>query len=137
MTLAVETTETAIARINAELASWESGPDAMRWNGEPVDEPAPDLITKNAMFTWTYSGLQCALIWNDGYYGGYVRLPHGHPLRGTDVKPLGNELKAPGGLTYGADAHGWIGFDTNHYWMAGWGIERTVFDVEKLATRLA
>lgn len=44
---------------------------------------------------------------------GYVRLPEGHIARQVDYDRLGF-LPVPGGLTYGPDRDGWVGFDTGH-----------------------
>lgn len=45
---------------------------------------------------------------------GYVRLPEGHPW--LDYRGHGEAIPADvhGGITYGPDGDGWIGFDTMH-----------------------
>ena len=55
---------------------------------------------------------------------GYVQIPDDHPWRGISHSSWDNEsvlddLDMPGGLTYGPNKDGWIGFDTMHvgdYW---------------------
>lgn len=51
-----------------------------------------------------------------GAHNGYVKLPLGHPWRDlelqTDPGDQGPEIH--GGVTYGPDGEGWIGFDTAH-----------------------
>jgi hypothetical protein len=47
---------------------------------------------------------------------GYARLPEGHPWRGLSLQ-MEDYDKGPaihGGITYGPDSAGWIGFDTAH-----------------------
>lgn len=51
---------------------------------------------------------------------GYVRLPTGHPWRGWSYDDI--PVEVPGGLTYGCDEDGWIGFDTAHF-MDYWSTE--------------
>lgn len=43
---------------------------------------------------------------------GYVRLPEDHPWRGMDAEDI--PVDVHGGVTYGPDGDGWIGFDTLH-----------------------
>lgn len=59
-------------------------------------------------------GLPCALAAAMGI-NGYVQLPLFHPWRDLDLQ-LGDIEKADvhGGITYGPDFEGWIGFDTCH-----------------------
>ncbi|MBD3941974.1 hypothetical protein IF188_09730 [Microbacterium sp. NEAU-LLC] len=48
-----------------------------------------------------------------GAVNGYVRLPDDHPWRAiADLQASG--IDAHGGITYGVDEDGWIGFDTLH-----------------------
>jgi hypothetical protein len=49
-----------------------------------------------------------------GAVNGYARIPAGHPWAGRDRDTL--RVDAPGGLTYGPDEAGWVGFDTTHLW---------------------
>lgn len=44
---------------------------------------------------------------------GYVQLPTGHPLRRLGEE-VGHYLVVHGGITYGPDEDGWIGWDTSH-----------------------
>lgn len=50
-----------------------------------------------------------------GAINGYAQMPEGHQW---STKSLQSEdydlLTAPGGITYGPDAEGWVGFDTLH-----------------------
>lgn len=70
--------------------------------------------------TWEYLGLLCGIGGTAQGGCGYVRLPP--PLRGAyswhGDMPY-EEIDAHGGLTYGVDGAGWVGFDTAHcsdYW---------------------
>lgn len=56
-----------------------------------------------------------------GAINGYVRLPEGHPWRMlADIQFTDQpDVDVNGGITYGVDKDGWIGFDTLHagdYW---------------------
>lgn len=59
--------------------------------------------------TWVASGLRCALVraplW--GAINGYVRVPSIQPGQQ-------DEVEVHGGVTFGPDRDGWIGFDTLH-----------------------
>lgn len=46
---------------------------------------------------------------------GYVRLPEHHPWRNADMQAGEGAAMVHGGVTYGPDIDGWIGFDTAHY----------------------
>jgi hypothetical protein len=66
--------------------------------------------------TWTHEGIECAMARSPMIgVNGYVRVP-------PDVKiPRDEEygyitLDAPGGVNWGPDKEGWIGFDTGHAW---------------------
>lgn len=73
---------------------------------------------------WRYAGMNCALQKNDiGHWCGYVQTEHTvwqaptcPPLSGH--RPTGESavylLSAHGGITYGPDEEGWIGFDCGH-----------------------
>lgn len=70
--------------------------------------------------SWEYLGLRCGIGGTHLSGCGYVQLPP--PLRHVwswyDEIPY-EEIEAHGGLTYGVDGAGWIGFDTSHlgdYW---------------------
>jgi len=69
--------------------------------------------------TWTYRTKRCKVVKNDvGDWCGYTQTP----LRGftdTDLYDHGGHegqrvLSVHGGLTYGPDADGWVGFDCGH-----------------------
>lgn len=56
-----------------------------------------------------------------GAVNGYIRLPKDHPWRALeDIQSSGMpDVDVSGGITYGVDSGGWIGFDTLHagdYW---------------------
>lgn len=60
---------------------------------------------------WRAHGLWCATVPSPLIgVNGYVQLPE--LLAGVDT----DALPAPGGITYGPDPAGWIGFDTGHGW---------------------
>lgn len=123
-------------------------------------EPVPVLaFGRPAIKLWTHAGLNCAIYWGRSSFNGYVQLPPGHVEREfaeayTEVKrqdfeaepdplwrrfiPSGYDLvsaEAHGGLTYGPDEQGWVGFDTAHY-MDDWSdeeIERWLRPVDEEA----
>lgn len=77
-------------------------------------------ITPFLFEQWEYMGLRCGIGGTHLSGCGYVQLPP--RLRGLwhwyDDIPY-EDVDAHGGLTYGVDAAGWIGFDTAHagdYW---------------------
>ena len=50
-----------------------------------------------------------------GAVNGYIQLPEGHPWRAHELQlGEGPDIDVHGGITYGPDASGWIGFDTLH-----------------------
>lgn len=51
-----------------------------------------------------------------GAVNGYVRLPKGHPWRALEDIQFSEmpDVDVHGGITYGVDLDGWIGFDTLH-----------------------
>lgn len=51
-----------------------------------------------------------------GYRCGYVKIPVGHPWFGKDYNSL--DVDVHGGLTYGPDEEGWVGFDCAHLYDA-------------------
>lgn len=67
----------------------------------------------------TEDGIEWALL-EAPFYGavnGYARLPEGHPWRELDLMFDDCEVvDVHGGVTYGPDEQGWIGFDTLHAW---------------------
>lgn len=79
--------------------------------GGIVSDNATDTHTE----AWvTAAGLEGAIL--EGYNGlnGYVRLPE--DFRERRIVADEPDIEAPGGITYGMDTGGWIGFDTGHSW---------------------
>lgn len=86
-----------------------------------------DVIAVRAVERWVAHGLDCAIAPGYASLNGYVRLPPGHVglvlaeavaatrsgLPGYDVL---DDVVVHGGLTYGPDDCGWVGFDTAHAW---------------------
>jgi hypothetical protein len=67
---------------------------------------------QNFLKAWKHKGVECAMYYSPfGSVNGYVRDPRllSSSERGWDL-----DLEAPGGITYGPDPEGWIGFDTLH-----------------------
>lgn len=59
-------------------------------------------------------GVFCAMVAAIGV-NGYVQLPLFHPWRPLDLQVGdGSIVEVHGGITYGPDDEGWIGFDTCH-----------------------
>jgi hypothetical protein len=105
-----------------------------------------DAITKR----WTAHGLECT-IRSSGmeFFNGYVRLPSEHAGFGATYDQLNRSISVHGGLTYGVDPDGWVGFDTGHagdYWPGQerffgtaertWDMERLIAETESLAEQL-
>lgn len=91
-----------------------------------------------AIQLWSHAGLHCAIYWGHCGFNGYVQLPPGHVEREfaeayAEVKRQDHEAdpdplfpwyipsgydaisaETHGGLTYGPDEQGWVGFDTSH-----------------------
>ncbi|MFJ2087559.1 hypothetical protein ACIOBK_33880 [Micromonospora chokoriensis] len=66
------------------------------------------------MEEWTSHGLSCAIMTGPWNLNGYVRLPEHLRLTGLTAP-----VRVHGGLDYGPDEQGWIGFHTSHggdYW---------------------
>lgn len=64
---------------------------------------------------WQAYGLRCSITFGLLCFNGYVRIP------GNLYSPEAADrvLQASGGITYGPDDEGWVGFDTGHagdYW---------------------
>jgi len=79
----------------------------------------PQGLAGEAIEVWEHAGLRCAIVPNRqiGMFNGYVRLPEGDPRRSGKHDDL--DMDVHGGLTYGPDPAGWVGFDTGHagdYW---------------------
>lgn len=106
-----------------------------------------DTITRR----WEAHGLECTIRTSGmEFFNGYVRLPSTHVGFGAGYDQLNRTIRAHGGLTYGVDKDGWVGFDTGHagdYWPGmerffgtaerTWDMERLVTEVESLAEQLA
>lgn len=71
---------------------------------------------------FTHAGLDCKIVKQDmGHWCGYVRRPYdAEPVRWTaDYDSKHDRLLEPevdvwGGITYGPDEEGWVGFDDAH-----------------------
>ena len=71
---------------------------------------------------FTHEGLDCKIVTRTGgYWCGYVRRPEGvEPVRWTSEydadtdEVIDAEIEVWGGITYGPDEDGWVGFDDSH-----------------------
>lgn len=95
--------------------------DKSTWGAGPWTEE-PDRAE------WKHAGLPCLALRNrHGSWCGYVAVPPGHPLHGTDYDAV--DVDVHGGLTYAAKCDGhichvpqpgepddvwWLGFDCGH-----------------------
>lgn len=77
-----------------------------------------DWITEKAEERWDHAGLECATVRNPfGGLNGYVRLPESFRSRKLLAEDINyDEVDVSGGLTYGMDEGGWVGWDTLHSW---------------------
>lgn len=81
-----------------------------------------DLSVEDQREDFEHAGLECKIIKTDmGHWCGYVRRPEAaEPVRWTsdyDSKHdvlLEAEVEVWGGITYGPDEDGWVGFDDAH-----------------------
>lgn len=68
---------------------------------------------------WTHEGLECKYQRHQtptmGWYTGYVRTKLPATVGYDDLMKYAG-IDAHGGLTYGVDDDGWVGFDCNHAW---------------------
>jgi hypothetical protein len=90
-----------------------------------MNSPAPKRMT--ALDGGVEAGIRWAICQAPlrGAVNGYAQMPDGHQwltksLQGEDY----DLLTAPGGITYGPDSAGWVGFDTLHsgdLWPGGGG----------------
>ena len=106
-------------------------------------------------------GIEAGIPWavgphpDEGVYNGYVRLPAYHGFALPD--DVDAHVQVHGGLTYGIDEGGWIGFDTRHlgdvwpgvnddegerWWVAGiptrvWSIDAVEAEARRLARQVA
>lgn len=83
------------------------------------EEPHSEIVKE-----WDYEDVRCKLkkvvlvpegkrhmtMLRGYHYCGYVRIP-GRSDGSVDT----DELRVHGGVTYGVDTDGWIGFDADHY----------------------
>ena len=62
---------------------------------------------------WTYKGRRCKIVMDPdlGHYCGYIRTGLRGSLTTTKIHRL---VDVNGGITYGVDEDGWIGFDCAH-----------------------
>ena len=67
-------------------------------------------------WTWTHSGLRCRVVkLGMGHYCGYVRSMFNSRWVYDDFQEWPHSLiNIHGGLTYGVDEDGWLGFDCAH-----------------------
>lgn len=73
-----------------------------------------DFINDQATEEWEAHGLRCAMRRSPmGTLNGYARLPLDHPCFGKHYDDI--DVDVHGGLTYGCDSYGWVGFDTMHF----------------------
>lgn len=96
----------AFLRREIDKSTWGDGP----WQSEP------DRVM------WMSGGLFCMILRGEpGGLCGYVGLPEGHPLHGTN----GQFLKVHGGVTWakGDGWSWWLGFDCGHGFDCSPGIE--------------
>lgn len=94
--------------------------------------------------TWVCEGLVCAVGRNPlSTLNGYVQLPDEHPLRfRSDLKDI---VSVHGGITWGPDDDGWVGWDTLHHCdeipgvQTGhhWSLEDVKAETDRLARQLS
>lgn len=74
--------------------------------------------TEPPLRVWQHEGVYCALGAGYAAVNGYVLLPDGHPWRELDLcgEDWERGPEVHGGITFGPDDTGWIGFDTAHAW---------------------
>jgi len=77
-------------------------------------------ISDNAEKEWTHAGYRCAVLDMKGHRCGYVNVPDEEKdeiawtssvIHGEFVPA---DVDAFGGITYGPDGDGWVGFDNAH-----------------------
>lgn len=65
--------------------------------------------------TGVHEGIEYEILQGPFCVNGYIRLPENHPWRNIDLGYANEEtIEVHGGITYGMDKEGWIGFDTHH-----------------------
>lgn len=90
--------------------------------------PEAQVVTK-----FTHEALECIVLnMRDRHYCGYVRTPFdGHH------EEFQSAVNVHGGLTYGIDQDGWIGFDTAHATDVPYDVEGNALTNNPLATMRA
>jgi hypothetical protein len=86
-----------------------------------AEQPETSIDTSTQR-VWEHAGLRCAIRGTLAFVNGYVQVPEGHPARGLSYTRLYKVTDVHGGLTYGGDEDGWVGFDTGHsgdHWSIG------------------
>lgn len=89
---------------------------------------------ENALESGVENGIEWAIMRAPlyGAVNGYARLPAGHPWQRLDLQMGAVDVDVHGGITYGPDPDGWVGFDTLHsgdYW-PGYPYGRDHADIE-------
>jgi len=80
-----------------------------------VAENIPDCLqdSDRLIRAWTHEGIDCAMAQSPMLgVNGYVKVPPEVILPYDEYHDVA--LNAHGGITYGPDSAGWIGFDTGH-----------------------
>jgi len=80
------------------------------------------MTASDGFSEFRHAGLDCKIVRTDmGHWCGYVRIPDNTgPVRCTsdyDIKSgehLNADVDVWGGVTYGPDSDGWVGFDDAH-----------------------
>jgi len=120
---------------------------------------------KSVKREWVYDGRECIVIKHPkiGHYCGYAKTPLNH-LSHTNITYQGDNhiklIEVHGGITYGPDEDGFVGFDCGHAgdicwsegvphdtfsldkdrddkWRNDWEVEDVVEEVEYLADQLS
>lgn len=90
----------------------------------PLPNSGRDDYPTTIIADWTHRGIRCA-IYNirERHYCGYVQMPEElvGEIRTVStydeiVGVIEADLNVNGGITYGPDDDGWVGFDTAHSW---------------------
>lgn len=85
-------------------------------------------MLSNIIYSGTVGSIAYRVCEHDMFvaFCGYVRLPADHPWRAMEAGDIPADVH--GGITYGPDDDGWIGFDTMH------GEDAMVFKLSPLKT---
>lgn len=75
------------------------------------------VVTANERYIekrWTHEGVECVILKHPrgSHRNAYARIPD--PARLPEEWDAETELEVHGGITYGLDEEGWVGFDTAH-----------------------